>query len=129
LLFIFCCQSFPNQLGAASRTDVRVFELVVSTCFSNGILNIDACSSWDRIPARLCSGQGCQIFIGPKYQSGEKYTKLPQNIPNGHKIFPMAVKYVDQMVIKYTKIFRSKTFQNLPKLGFLVWKQTIWQPW
>jgi hypothetical protein len=33
------------------------------------------------------------------------------------------------MVIKYTKIFRSKTFQNLPKLGFLVWKQTIWQPW
>jgi hypothetical protein len=36
--------------------------------------------------------QGCQIFISPKYQSGEKLTKLPQNIPNGHKIFPMAVK-------------------------------------
>jgi hypothetical protein len=33
------------------------------------------------------------------------------------------------MVIKYTKIFHSKTVQNLPKLGFLVWKQTIWQPW
>jgi hypothetical protein len=28
----------------------------------------------------------------------------------------------------YTKIFHSKTLQNLPKLGFLVWKQTIWQP-
>jgi hypothetical protein len=36
--------------------------------------------------------QGCQIFLGPKYQNGEKYTKLPQNIQNGHKIFPMAVK-------------------------------------
>jgi hypothetical protein len=36
--------------------------------------------------------QGCQIFIGPKYQNGGKYTKFPQNIPNGHKIFPMAIK-------------------------------------
>jgi hypothetical protein len=32
------------------------------------------------------------------------------------------------MVIKYTKIFHSKTLQNILKLGFLVWKQTIWQP-
>jgi hypothetical protein len=30
--------------------------------------------------------------------------------------------------MKYTKIFHCKTLQNLPKLGFLVWKQTIWQP-
>jgi hypothetical protein len=36
--------------------------------------------------------QGCQIFLGPKYQNGGNYTKVPQNIPNGHKIFPMAVK-------------------------------------
>jgi 23S rRNA A2030 N6-methylase RlmJ len=63
--------------------------------------------------------QGCQIFIGPKYQNGENYTKLQQNISNGHKRFPMAVK-MGQMVIKYTKIFRSETLQNLPKLGFLV---------
>jgi hypothetical protein len=56
--------------------------------------------------------QGCQIFIGLKYQNGEKYTRLPQNIPNGHKIFPIAVKYVDQMVIKYTKIFHSKIYPN-----------------
>jgi hypothetical protein len=33
------------------------------------------------------------------------------------------------MVIKYTEIFRSKALQNLPKLEFLVLKQTIWQPW
>jgi hypothetical protein len=32
------------------------------------------------------------------------------------------------MVIKNTKIFHSKALQNLPKLGLLVWKQTIWQP-
>jgi hypothetical protein len=36
--------------------------------------------------------QGCQIFLGPNYQNGIKYTKCPQNIPNGHKIFPMAIK-------------------------------------
>jgi hypothetical protein len=36
--------------------------------------------------------QGCQIFLGPKYQNREKYTKLPQNTPNGHKTFPMAIK-------------------------------------
>jgi hypothetical protein len=54
--------------------------------------------------------QGCQIFLGPKYQNGEKYTKLPQNIPNGHKI--------DQLVIKYIKIFHSKTLQNYPNWDF-----------
>jgi hypothetical protein len=36
--------------------------------------------------------QGCQIFLGPKYQNREKYTKLPQNIPNVPKIIAMAVK-------------------------------------
>jgi hypothetical protein len=46
---------------------------------------------WRVVTARPIH-QGCQIFIGPKYQSGEEYTKLPQNIPNGLKIFPMAVK-------------------------------------
>jgi hypothetical protein len=29
---------------------------------------------------------GCQIFLGTKYQNGEKYTKLPRTIPNVHKI-------------------------------------------
>jgi hypothetical protein len=33
------------------------------------------------------------------------------------------------MVIKYNNIFYSKALQILPKLGYLVWKQTIWQPW
>jgi hypothetical protein len=30
--------------------------------------------------------QGCQIFLGTKYQNGEKFTKLPQTVPNVHKI-------------------------------------------
>jgi hypothetical protein len=48
-------------------------------------------------------------------------------IPKRGKIYQITTKYIDQMVIKYTKIFHCKTPQNLPKLGFLVWKQTIWQ--
>jgi hypothetical protein len=44
------------------------------------------------------SRQGCQIFLGTKYQTGKiyrmatKYTKWPLNISNGRKI--------DQKVIK-----------------------------
>jgi hypothetical protein len=34
--------------------------------------------------------QGCQIFLGTIHQNGEKYTKLPQNIPNVHKINQIA---------------------------------------
>jgi hypothetical protein len=36
---------------------------------------------------------------------------------------------MDQVSIKYTNFFHCKTIQNLPKFGFLVGKQTIWQPW
>jgi hypothetical protein len=32
------------------------------------------------------------------------------------------------MVIKYNNIFHSKALQILPKSGFFVRKQTIWQP-
>jgi hypothetical protein len=37
--------------------------------------------------------QGCQIFIGTKYQNGDKYTKLPQNKTNDHKVYQMTVKF------------------------------------
>jgi hypothetical protein len=50
-----------------------------------------------------------------------KCTNWSWNISNIDKIFQMAVKYIN--------LTQSKTLQNLPKLGFLVWKQTIWQPW
>jgi hypothetical protein len=68
--------------------------------------------SWYKIPKR-----------GEIHQMTTKYTKWPY------------VKYfqwlkIDQKVIKYTNIFHHcKTLQKLPKLGFLVRKQTIWQPW
>jgi hypothetical protein len=35
---------------------------------------------------------GLPDFSWFKIPKQGKYTKLPQNIPNGHKIFPMAVK-------------------------------------
>jgi hypothetical protein len=34
----------------------------------------------------------------------------------------------DQRGIKFTDIFHCKTLQNFPKLGFWVWKYTIWNP-
>jgi hypothetical protein len=55
-----------------------------------------------------------------------EYTKLPLNyqmainIPNNGNISQMDKKYAD--------IFHSKALQNLPKVGFLVWKHAIWQP-
>jgi hypothetical protein len=71
------------------------------------------------------SSQGCQIFLGTTHQNGQmyqkggKYTKWPYNMPIGRKI--------DQIAIKYTNIFHCETLQNLPKLGFLVRKETIWR--
>jgi hypothetical protein len=56
--------------------------------------------------------QGCQIFLGPNIPKRETYTKWPQTIPNGRKIFRMVTKYID--------IFHSKALQILPKIGILV---------
>jgi hypothetical protein len=53
-----------------------------------------------------------------------QHTKKWENVPN----LPNNTK-IDQMAIKCTNIFHRKTFQKLPKLGFLVLKYTIWQPW
>jgi hypothetical protein len=36
---------------------------------------------------------------------------------------------MDQVSKNYTNIFHCKTLQNLPKFGFLVRKQNIWQRW
>jgi hypothetical protein len=67
--------------------------------------------SWHNIPKCGCFNEL------PKH----RYTKLPWNKTNGHKLY--------QMVIKDIKIFRSKGFQNMyTKTGSLVWKQTMWLP-
>jgi hypothetical protein len=42
---------------------------------------------------------------------------LPLNAPKGSNKFQLAKEYI-----------LSKARQNLPKLGCLVWKHTIWQP-
>jgi hypothetical protein len=72
--------------------------------------------------------QGCQIFLVQNTKTG-KITKLPRTVPNVHKILQKTVSKMNQVSVKYTNIFHCKTPQNLPKLGFYVWKQTIWQPW
>jgi hypothetical protein len=73
--------------------------------------------------------RGCQIFLGIIYQNGEIYTKLPQNIPNYHKIYQMVIQdyklsynipnvhKIFRMAIQYINIFQSRALQNLPKLG------------
>jgi hypothetical protein len=51
------------------------------------ILNVDPRGSL-KPHVRLCQWlvQGCQIFLGTKYQNGKKYSQLPQTIPNVNKI-------------------------------------------
>jgi hypothetical protein len=52
------------------------------------------------------------------------------NYTKTRKILQLNTKCMYQMVITLKNIFQSKAFQNLPKyLGYLVCKQTIWQPW
>jgi hypothetical protein len=43
----------------------------------------------------LPSQQGCQIFLGTKYQNGKKYTKLPQTVPNAHKLEQKTLKWTN----------------------------------
>jgi hypothetical protein len=72
--------------------------------------------------------QGCQIFLVPNIPKWEKYIKWPQTRPKGCKIDAMAVKYS-----KWSLNIPTFTIQRLskiyPNLEFLVWNQTIWQPW
>jgi hypothetical protein len=80
--------------------------------------------------------QGCQIFRGTIYQNGEIYALYhnilnisPQNWPKCNKNYKMTGNLPILSKFSFTRIFRCKTLQNLPKSGFWVWKYTIWQPW
>jgi hypothetical protein len=66
-----------------------------------------------KLPARI---RVARFFLVRDTKTG-KNTKLTQNIPNGHKIHEMSVKYSK---CKKIHIFQSKALKNLPKLGFLV---------
>jgi hypothetical protein len=105
--------------------------------FNRKVCEIDGGSIRQTAPTALSNlEQGCQIFLGTIYQNGgggtipnnqkiyrmaTKYTKWPQNIPNARKI------------TKWTYYLPTSSiaipWKNLPKLGFLVWKYAVWQPW
>jgi hypothetical protein len=48
--------------------------------------------SWLSVNTDLRLEAGLPDFLGTIYQNGEKYTKLPQNIPSSHKIYQMVIK-------------------------------------
>jgi hypothetical protein len=50
------------------------------------------------------------------------------NLPKRETIFQITICKIYQMTIKYTNIFHCKSFRNLPKLGFLVWKMPSGNP-
>jgi hypothetical protein len=51
-------------------------------------------------------------LLGTTYQSGKKYTKFPQNVPNGHKIYIPFSRQIDKMAIKK---HQHRPLQDLPK--------------
>jgi hypothetical protein len=59
---------------------------------------------------------------------GEKICQMTTKLPNAHWMYPMVVKYSKWPDYICNNIFHSKVLQNIPKLVFLVWKETIWQP-
>jgi hypothetical protein len=59
--------------------------------------------------------------------------KTGKNVPNEQIMYQMVMKYpyvciIFQMDRTNINTFQSEALQNLPKLGFSVWKPTIWQP-
>jgi hypothetical protein len=48
----------------------------------------------------------------------EKYTKMSPKYTNGHKIFQMAVKYVDQMAMNLPTSFFARNFE-ISQIGIL----------
>jgi hypothetical protein len=77
----------------------------------------------------LLPQQGCQIFLSPTnqigknvpnyhkiYQKATKYTKKPQNIPNGSKIDQMAKKIPISSIARPSKIYPilDLWFENMP---------------
>jgi hypothetical protein len=83
-----------------------------SATFSSTILLVGT-----KAPARPSQQQGCQILLGATYQNGENFTKWPQNMPNDHETYQMAMKHTNG-----SKIYQHCIFQgppNIPKEGFL----------
>jgi hypothetical protein len=104
-----------------SRSEVLLvaseFPLSSSWIFSDRIIlillnNVETCRN-----SHNCTKQGCQMFLGTIYQNGKKYTKRPQNVPTGHKIYHSAVKYTKwpfktptTSIAKPAKIYANRNF-------------------
>jgi hypothetical protein len=85
----FSLPRFAAKAGRlASKPTTPAFYILL---IADLLLSLPICRLFFLSPVRQV-GRGCQIFRGAKYQNGEKYTKLPQNITNGHKIYQMSVK-------------------------------------
>jgi hypothetical protein len=54
--------------------------------------------------------RGCQIFLDKHTKTGQN---VPENIPNGHKIYHMYSRKVYQMDMKYTIARSTKIYPNL----------------
>jgi hypothetical protein len=52
--------------------------------------------------SRETTDQGCQIFLGSRYQNGGKYTKRPHTNEMAIKIYQMAIK-IYQIALKVCK--------------------------
>jgi hypothetical protein len=58
-----------------------------------------------------------RFFLVQHTKTGEKLTKLPKNIPNYHKIYQRAVKYIPKFSIKRP----SKTYKNIWIFGMQIY--------
>jgi hypothetical protein len=84
--------------------------------------------SWKFWSRRIGSRAGLPDFFGTTYPNGKIY------IPNGHKMYQMAIRYTKKLSITPNG---HKMYQHFPFLGppkytqigiFWVWKYPIWQP-
>jgi hypothetical protein len=103
---------------------ITIFQLIV--CLKQASFSP---SKLPKQTTRLIETRVARFFLvhdtktGKMYQmntNDHKCTKWLCNIPNVSKIL--------QMSIQYLNIFQSKALKNSPKSGFLVRKETIWQP-
>jgi hypothetical protein len=69
-----------------------------------------------RLPGKKKKKAGMPDFSWYNIPKREKYTKLPQKIPNVHLKYAKRLK-IDPISIKYTNSFNCKTLQKLPKFG------------
>jgi hypothetical protein len=57
----------------------------------------------------------------------EKTYQIATKLPNGNYICIQNDRNIFQMATEYTNLLHSKALKNIPKLGILVEKYTIWQ--